>query len=341
MRNKLLVIAFFIFNFSYSQTFDPAVFDHLDEFFIDAVYYADRFITPATDAAVYQSSGGWVYSAKKRKQWETSFGVHANVFFVPNKDREFTLKNDDFTFLQIQGEESATIPTALGGSKQVYIIDKYGIINPNYPIETPRGINEEKIFYPHLSGSICIGYGTEIIGKYAPKTKIKKGEYQVYGFGIKHNLSQYIKTLEGNNINLAVTLSNSVENISFDFLDIQTNLGTLGINRINGDVNSWQFQTNVSKEYKSFEFMLGSMVNVSDFKYNFSGDKGTAEGVIKIEGLGPQDFFNEKLKAIYKTKINSIFEASVTYSWNRFNFQSAIAFNKFVNTNFAVHYKIN
>ncbi len=337
----ILVFFLFLTNFSYSQTFDPAVFDHLDEFFIDAVYFADRFITPATDAAVYQSSGGWVSSAKKKKKWETTIGIHANVFFIPKQDREFTLSNDDFTFLQIQNANSETIPTALGGSKQIYIIDKYGIINPNYPIETPRGINEEKLFYPHLSGSICIGNGTEIIGKFAPKTRIKKGEYQVYGIAVKHNLSQYLKSLHSNNINLAITLSNSIENISFDFLDIQTNLGTLGINRINGNINSWQFQTNVSKEYKKFEFMLASIVNISDFKYKFSGDKGTADATVKIEGLGPQDFFNEKLKSIYKTKINSIFEASITYNRNRFYFQSAIAFNKFVNTNFAVHYKIN
>lgn len=338
MKNRLLLILF-IGNFSYAQSIE--VIEHLDDFFTDAVYYSDRFITPATDAAVYQSSGGWMFSAKKNKRWSTTIGVHSNVFFVPNKDREFVLNDTDFTFLKIQGATSATIPTALGNGEHVNIIDIYGIINPNYPIQTPKGINEEKIFYPHLSGSISLGFGTEILAKFAPKTKIKKGEYQVYGFGIKHNISQYINALETKNINLAITLSNSTENISFDFLDIQTNLGTLGINRINGNVNSWQFQTNVSKEYNNFEFMLGSMVNVSDFKYKFSGDKGTIDKTLTFPGGSSQAFFNEKLKDIYKTKINSIFELSATYRWNKLYFQSAIAFNKFVNTNFSIHYKIN
>lgn len=338
---KAILFFLFVFNISYSQSFDPAVFEHLDDFFNDAIFYADKFISPATDAAVYQSSSGWVSSAKVNERWSTTLGLHSNVFFVPNRDREFVLNNSDFTFLKIQDATSATIPTALGNGQQINIVDSYGIINPNYPIETPEGIDEDRIFYPHLSGSLSIGYGTEIIGKFAPKTKIKKGEYQVYGFGIKHSLSQYIKSLEARKINLAITLTNSKENISFNFLDIQTDFGSLGINRINGNINSWQFQTNISKDYKNFEFMLGSMVNISDFKYTFSGDKGTAEQSLKIDGLGPQDFFNERLKAINKTKINSIFEVAAMYKWNKVYFQSAIAFNRFVNTNFSVHYKLN
>ncbi len=340
MKKALFFILFF-YNCCYSQSFDPKVLEHIDEFFIDAVFYADQFITPATDAAVYQSSGGWIFSAKKRKRWSTTFGVHSNVFFVPKSDRTFVLNDSDFTFLKIQGATSATIPTALGNGEQINIVDRYGVINPNFPIETPKGINENIIFYPHLSASISIGSGTELITKFAPRTKIKRGEYQVYGFGLKHNISQYSKVLESNNINLAMTLSNSIENISFDFLDIRTNFGTLGINRINGNVNTWQFQTNVSKEYNNFEFMLGSIVNSSDFKYKFSGEKGTIDEFINFPGGSSQEFLNEKLKEIYKTKINAIFELSVAYKWNRIFFQSSIAFNKFVNTNFSIHYKVN
>ena len=339
--NKVQFFILLISNSIYSQSFDPKVLEHIDEFFIDAVFYADQFITPATDAAVYQSSGGWIFSAKKEKRWSTTFGVHSNVFFVPNSDRTFVLNDSDFTFLKIQDATSATIPTALGNGEQINIVDRYGVINPNYPIETPKGINENIIFYPHLSASVSLGSGTELITKFAPRTKIKRGEYQVYGFGLKHNISQYSKALESKNINLAMTLSNSRENISFDFLDIRTNFGTLGINRINGSVNTWQFQTNVSKEYNNFEFMLGSIVNSSNFKYKFSGEKGTIDEFINFPGGSSQEFLNEKLKEIYKTKINAIFELSVAYKWNRIFFQSSIAFNKFVNTNFSIHYKVN
>jgi len=338
---KRIVFFLLVSNLCSAQVFDPAALQHLDDFFNDVVYYTNNFVSPATDAAVYQSSSGWVYSAKKQKPWTATIGVHSNVFFIPKSDREFLLTTNDFSFLKIQDGNSHTIPTALGNGTQINIIDSYNIINPKYPIQTPKGIDQEIIFYPHLSGSLSLGYGATVLLKYAPKTDIKNGFYKVYGIGLQYNMSQHIKLLESNYINLSMAISNSVENIAFEFQNSSASFALLGFNRINGDINSWQFQTNVSKEYKNFEFMLGSLVNVSDFKYKFSGDNRTEEESLKINGLRPQEFFNQRLKAIYKTKINSIFEASITYKWNRMFFQSSIAFNRFVNTNFSIHYKIN
>ena len=69
--------------------------------------------------------------------------------------------------------------------------------------------------------------------------------------------------------------------------------------------------------------------------------KGTIDQVIDFPGGSSQAFLNEKLKAIDKTKINSVFEVSAAYNWNKLYFQSSIDFNKFVNTNFSIHYRIN
>ena len=338
---RILIVLLLVSTSGFSQTINLAVFDHINEFFTDAVFFSDKFITPATDAAAYQATSGWIYSAKKNKLWSTSLGIHSNVFFVPQADREFVLNDSDFTFLKIMNSTSATVPTALGNDDFVRIIDVYGVINPAQPIKTPKGVNQNEIFYPHLSGSICVGFGTDIVGKFAPKTSIKQGEYQVYGVGIRHNLSQYLPNLEAKKINIAMTLSRSIENISFDFLDITTQLGTLGINRINGNVKTWRFQTNVSKEFGNLELMLGSMINISDFKYEFTGEKGTIDKLIKFDGGSSQAYFNKSLEKIYKTKLNSIYEFSATYKFRKFRFQGAVAFNKFINTNAAVHYKFN
>lgn len=339
---KKFIIAFlFINNLGFSQNIDSNVYLHFDEFFKDAIFFSNKFITPATDAAVYQAASGWIYSIKEKEQWSTSFGVHANVFFVPSADRSFELKNSDFTFLKLQNGTSANVATALGGDEQVRIVDVYGVIKQTQPIKTPKGVNQNEIFYPHLSGSVCVGYGTEVLAKFAPKTAIKQGEYQVYGFGLMHNVSRYSDFFKSNNLNLAFSINNSIENISFDFLDIESNLGTLGISRINGNINSWQFQTYVSKEFGHFELMFASLVNVSDFKYEFSGEKGTIDNVIKFEGGSSQAYFNKSLESIYKTKMNSMFEVSATYNYRNFYLQSAFAFSKFLNSNISIHYKIN
>lgn len=329
------------FNLSFAQDINLDALKNFEKFFDDAVIFSDKFITPATDAAVYQSASGWTYSAKKRKLWSTSLGIHSNLFLVPNNDREFLLKDSDFKFLKIQNATSATLASALGDDTQVNIIDIYGVIDPAKPIKSPKGVNQKIIFYPHLSASIAVWNGTEVLLKFAPKTQINKGEYQVYGFGLKHNISQYMHYLEKNKLNLAVLLTKSIEKINFDFLDIKTNLGTLGINTLNGDIDSWQFQINASKEFGKFEIMIASITNKSDFKYQFSGEKGTIDNIITFEGGSSQAFFNKKIKDIYKTKINSIFEVSATYNLNKFYFQTSFAFNKFLNSNVSVHYKFN
>jgi hypothetical protein len=40
---------------------------------------------------------------KKKEKWSATFGLHSNVFFVPNKDREFVrFKIPIFNFLKFK-----------------------------------------------------------------------------------------------------------------------------------------------------------------------------------------------------------------------------------------------
>lgn len=298
----------------------------------DALFYSDKYITPATDAAVYQAASGWVTSPKKRKLWDVTLSLHSNVFFVPKRDRTFEIKNSDFSFFQIEGAESATVPTALGNDSQVYLVGD--LDGEEIRLKTPEGVNQETIFYPFLQGSVALWYGTEVVVKYSPKTKLKRGDYQVYGFGLKHNFSQYFENLGANKIHFSGLIAYSKEDISFDFVSIPTQYGSLGINELNGLVDTWQFQLNGSKEFGNFELMGGVMVNTSDFKYIVGGEKGEIEDIIPL-----QDILNMKLEEIYKTKTNVIGEISGRYRINKVFLQSVVGFGKFVNTNFSIQYE--
>ncbi|HLF52980.1 DUF6588 family protein [Flavobacterium sp.] len=327
---RFSILFLLITNISFSQSNE--MLEDLGHLINDALFFSNQYITPAADAAIYQSSSGWVNSAKKRPLWDVTLGVHANVFFVPNKDREFVINNSDFSFFSIENGTSATVPTALGNDNQVYLVGQLG--DEEVRMKTPEGVNQEVVFYPHLSGAIALWYGTEFLVKFAPRTKLKKGDYQVYGFGLKHNLSQYLKSLQANKINLAGVVCYSNEDISFGFLDPQTSSGNLGINKITGFVDTWQFQINASKEYKKFEFLAGVIANTSDVEYRFTGEKGQIEEVVPLQSV-----LNEKLKEIYKTRTNIIGEVSARYQISNLYLQSTIAFGKFVNTNLSLQYE--
>lgn len=166
----LLIIAVLFFNLkSNAQT----EIEQIGYLLNDALLYSEKYIVPATDAAVYQSSSSWVNSPKKRKLWDVTLGLHGNVFFVPKENRSFKVKNSDFQFFEIENATSATVPTALGDDSQIFLI---GDLNgAQVRLKTPEGVDQEIITYPYLQGSIELPYGTELMLRYSTRTKLKKG----------------------------------------------------------------------------------------------------------------------------------------------------------------------
>ncbi|WP_130734591.1 DUF6588 family protein [Flavobacterium sp. J27] len=298
----------------------------------DALFYSEKYIIPMTDAAVYQASSGWVLSPKKKEKWEVTLGIHTNVFFVPNKDRDFQIKNSDFQFFEIEGASTATVPTALGNNDPHFLIGEIG--GETVRFKTPEGVNQETIIYPYFQASVELPYGFEFIGRYSPKTKLKKGNYQVYGAGLKYNLSQHFKNWEIKKIHLAVAGIYSNADVSFDFLDVNTAYGNLGINRINGIVDTWHLDLLFSKEFKNLDLNGNFILNYSTFNYLVNGPKGSIEEIIPV-----QQIINELLTRIEKDKINTIFEITGIYHINKFALQSSFAFGKFANLNFGVQYQ--
>jgi hypothetical protein len=298
----------------------------------DALLYSEQYIIPATDAAVYQASSAWVNSPKKKEKWKVTFGVHTNVFFVPKSDRKFSIQNDDFQFFEIEGATTATVPTALGNDDQIYLVGD--LDGEEVRLETPEGIDQETVVYPYLQGGIGLPYGFEFLARYSTKTKLKKGYYQVYGFGLKYNLSQYFPKIEAKNIYFSAAAIYSKEDISFDFLDINTSYGNLGIDNFSGLVDTYHFQLSASKEFKKFELITNLIINRSSFEYIVDGKKGAIEEVLPV-----QDVINDLLTRISKDKTNILGEVSGRYQISKFYVQSSIAFGKFVNGNIGIQYQ--
>lgn len=312
----------------------------LNSFLNDATFYSDNYISTMSDAAVYQSSSAWMTSAKKHKLWDVTVGINTNFFVVPSSDKSFRVSNSDFSFLQIENQNTINAPTALGGSDIYYLTGNLEVAfqpgtTTSIPIriETPKGIDQNVIVYPYLQASVALWHGTEFSVKYSTKTKLKKSDYQVYGFGLKHNLSQYFSFFQLKKINVALMASFSKEEINFQFLNVSLPyIGSIGIDEIRNKVFTKQFQVNASKEFKKWEFQVGLILNNSDFKYEFAGADSA-----NVSGLKEQ--LNEKIKEIAKNKTNVIGEFSARYSLNKIFLQPTLAFGKFLNTNIAVQYE--
>lgn len=298
----------------------------------DALFYSEQYVLPANDAAVYPSSSSWVNSPKKKELWEFTLGLHGNMFFVPKSNRSFEITNSDFQFFEIENAESATVPSALGNNERIYLVGELG--GEQVRLKTPQGINQETVSNLYLQASIGLPFGTELITRFSPKIKLKKGEYQIYGFGLNHNISQYFKCIEAKNINISSAVMYSKEEMTFDFLNIDTAYGNLGINQMTRFVDNFHFQLSASKEFKKLEVITSLIANTSSFEYTVSGKKGEIE-----EAFPVQETVNKLLKRISDNSFNLLGQISARYQIEKIFLQSSFTFGKFANINLGVQYQ--
>lgn len=311
-----------------SPGIDPA----LGNLIQDAIYFTDLYVSPAADAAVYQAASSWVNTPQKADLWDFTLGVHVNTFFVPKSDRSFRLNNSDLSFFQIEGQDSALTPTALGSDQFVTLKGVLG--GSDVTLKSPEGVDREVVVYPYLQGSLGIGFGTEAIAKFSPQITLKNVQYQVYGLGLKHSVSQYFKKMEDKNFFVSALVAYAKEDLTVNFLDVETQYGNLGFNALNSLIDTWQFQINASKKWNKFELSSGIIANTSAFQYKVKGEKGAIEEIIPL-----QDILNVELESIARNKFNCIGEISGRYDFNYFFVQTTFAFGKFVNSNISLQYK--
>lgn len=323
--------------FSNAQTLGEDILNLVD----DAVWYADKYVTPATDGAVYMASSGWMVSPKKRKPWEFTLGIHNNLFLSPQKDKNFQISNSDFKFFSIKNATTATVPSSIGDNTYVELIGTLhlgGTDTESIRTTTPEGVNQEVTYYAYIQGALSLGYGTEVIAKYCPKIHLEHADFQVYGAGLQHNIDQYFPRLQKHKFNLAALVFYSYEELENTFLTIKSDEVNFGINNILGKIDTYQFQINASKEFKKFEFMGGMMLNISDFKYYLDGEDGNIP--FKFNELSFKEYLNQQMEKNYKTKTNFIGEVSSRYNlYKGLYVQSVFGFGKFINGNFSVQYQ--
>ncbi len=335
LMRKLLVL-WCLFPFvSFGQLNDAEVNSLLN----DATFYAGKFVSPATEAVVYQASSAWMFSPKKRKNWDFTFALNNNLFVVPKSNREMKISNANFENFHILGldpndNSQVTVPTAFGDKSAIYLVGTLTVDGTAQTFETRvDGINQETIFYPYLQGALALPYGFEIMAKYSFKNKLKKGDYQIYGVAIQYNISQHFKKLTDKNWNIATLIAYNNENFNVDVFQSSSSTFSLGIESMNSKINSFHGQINVSKTFKKLEIMSGLVMNSSSIKYYFDGEPS----IIDFSSL-----FNEKVKELYKKQTILIGEISGRYNfYDNFQFQTTFSFGSQFNTNFGIQYEFN
>ncbi|MDV7396690.1 DUF6588 family protein, partial [Arthrospira platensis SPKY1] len=79
----------------------------------------------------------------------------------------------DYSLLQLRDETGPVhVPSALGGKQLTYLTASVG--GNEFDIRVPEGVNMESIVYPYLQGSVGLWGGTEFIGRYSTRVRLKR-----------------------------------------------------------------------------------------------------------------------------------------------------------------------
>ena len=316
--HRLKYLLFFYSAITFAQ------FDDVSDIAEDLVFLADKYVSPAAEASAYQSSGGWYTSAKKKELWDLEISLQGNLLFIPNKSKNFLLNESDLINLSIQGDAtSASLPTALGGDDFVVIEGNIG--DDPFEFDSPEGINESYVKHAQLQASLGLWKGTSLIGRFSPKIKINKTYYQILGFGVQHNLSQWIPSIKETSFDLSGLLTYSFYSVSDTFSAVNLPIGTL--NSVVVDGESLMFNIIASKQIEKFTFSTAIGLTSSKFDYKVGGD-----GDLVLNTL------NQALGTLNESKTNFKGDFGIDYRFYDFSVNTMLTLGNYSNLIFGINY---
>ena len=316
--HRLKYLVFFYSAISFAQ------FDDVSDIAEDLVFLADKYVSPAADASVYQFSGGWYTSARKKELWDLEVSLQGNLLFIPNKSKGFIFSESELRNLSIKGEETSTrTPTALGGKDIVVLEGSLG--DDIFEFDSPQGIDESYVKHAQFQASLGLWLGTTLIGRFSPKIQINKTYYQILGFGLQHNISQWIPGMNQSSFSLAGLITYSFYTVGDKFTPVNLPIGEL--NSVIVDGQSCMFNIIATKELEKFSFSTAIGVTSSKFDYKVGGN-----GDIIINAL------NQALDTLNESKTNIKGDFGIDYRFYDFSVNTMLTLGNYSNLIFGFNY---
>ncbi|WP_438962102.1 DUF6588 family protein [Nonlabens sp.] len=329
MKFKVTIICCFLAfakaEFSKSQ-------NDLGNVLTDMLLITDRYVQPAAEASVMQSSAGWYTSARSLDTFKVTVGLHGNALVFPENKKNFSIDNSELLNLRIRDGQAASIPTTLGGEQRTFF--DFTLDGESYEFQAFEGVDTGFLAYPFLQVGVGLWQETELVLRYSPNIKIDKSNYAIYGVGVKHNLAQYFFK-EERPVEIAFLTSYSLFdlNLFFDTYELRSNENAQPLAVIDGslvDAHAVLFQVIASKNYDKWTFNTALAYNRSWIDYKLMGDDG-----IFLRTL------NEVLEILSETQESYKVDLGATYHFTNWDLTTQLSAGNFINLNIGGVYRLN
>lgn len=192
---KSILFTLFAFTFSIST---QAQIEQIFAADGDASTYVEHYLNPAINGLMYDLSNGWYSRSNTHKKFGFDVSFSASLAIIPESEKYFQFVASEYDNLTLQGGDGQ-LPT-IAGSETSETLEIGLPLNQVYPIDAIDGLGDKwmKEFFIPLSiptPMIQAGFGlplnTDIKLRFFPNTEREGIAFNLFGLGLKHNLSQY------------------------------------------------------------------------------------------------------------------------------------------------------
>ena len=232
----------------------------------DAELYLKNYLSPLFNGIGYGFNSGWYNTAATHDRWGFDFTISANVAFIPRKDLTFTFNNSQFDHLKVSSGNSAELSTIFGPENkadrpELTIIDDNGeelVRATSFPgaINMKDAVGFSAVPMPMYQFGLGIIKNTDLKLRILPKISFDDASVSMIGFGLQHDLGQWFKELQWQNISIAVFAGyNQLTmkyGLNYDAPATEENEGILNLSGFN-------LQALASKEYYKIITLYGGI----------------------------------------------------------------------------------
>lgn len=238
----------------------------------DAQLFATSYITPATEAMIYNTSNGWVQSANVKKPLRFEISLIGNATFVSDENKSFTLNTADYNNLQFRdGSTSKQVATAFGENDPditVFAEVQNGVFTEEVEFVLPQGLASANVNFVQsvfLQARLGLFKGFEVKARYFPKVEQEDVKVGLIGAGVQYEFTELLPADNIFPVAIAGVVGYTNLTGNYDFTDDTVIEGEN--QQFDLRQNSWLFQLQASTKLPVFNVYggLGYVTGTSDF----------------------------------------------------------------------------
>lgn len=311
----------------------------------DASKLSQNYLNPGVKGLMYSINGAWYTTAKTHKKLGFDITISANASFVPDAEKLFAFNASDYTFLSLPNGETS-LPTVMSENNIATAVDvRIPVGNGTFKVASfnmPGGITDDlpvnAVPSPMLQVGVGLVLNTDVNLRYIPKLNFDDNvEIDLIGFGVKHDLMQYLGPLDRLPLNISVLVAYTNMNVSYNIKDESaTDNVVVTDGKAEFKMNAMTFQALASLDFPIITLYGGLGYNLGDattkmkgnyeVTYDIEDSNGNTISTISESVTDPinLDFKSNGVRATVGARLNlAFFKIFADYTLQEYNTVSA------------------